>query len=75
MIYLTKRTGEKIRFLLNHRIIEQIAESNNGTLITTREGNLFIVEETLEEIKKEVQKFEAEILLLSQKKKEEGPCS
>lgn len=75
MIYLTKKAGEKMRFLFNYRVIEQITESNNGTLITTREGNLLIVEETLEEIRIKVQTFEAEILLLSQKKKEEGPCS
>lgn len=75
MIYLTKKTGDRVRFLFNQRLIEQVQETTNGTLITTRDGKIIIVEETLEEIVSEVQKFEAGILLLFEKKKEEGNCS
>ncbi|PGK51579.1 flagellar protein FlbD [Priestia megaterium] len=75
LLYLTKKTGEKQRFLLNHQLFEQAHETVNGTLITLRDGGLIIVEETLEEIIKLRQEYEAEILYLLEKKKEEGTCS
>lgn len=75
MIYLTKRTGDRERFVYNCDLIEQVKESINGTLITTKDGNLIMVEESLDEIIKATQDYRAGILLIVEKKKEEGTCS
>lgn len=75
MIYLTKKTGDKIRFSYNHHLIKSVHDSSNGTMITTRDAELLIVEETVEEIVTKIKQYEADVLALAHWKKEEGTCS
>ena len=63
MIYLTKLDEEKTKFLVNHRRILIIEKSIGGkSNIHMDNGKILTVEETEEEIKQMIQKYESETI-------------